>query len=224
MSPQATPQMIRDFGKAGFAAIAAAVALMMAPTGSARADDADVCSNASGDVAIAACTRAIDSGRLTRENLVVTFYNRGMEYRAKGNYAAAITDYGSALAIDPNYLAAWNNRGLAKKESGDLDGAFADYSQAIRLKADYAFGYNNRGVVLREKGDLDGALRDFDRAIAIDPGYVATYTNRGLTHERRGDSMKARADFAQALKLPDKHSNSTWAKNTAQEHLRKLGN
>src|SRR5262249_39594187 len=58
--------------------------------GAAAADDLDVCHDASGDVAISACTRAIESGHLSKHNLAVAYTNRGGEGRGEGGGGRAI--------------------------------------------------------------------------------------------------------------------------------------
>src|ERR1700761_9583648 len=67
-----------------------AMLLSMRP---AAADDADTCTHGSGDDRIAACTRAINSGRWTGSGLAWAYLNRGKAYRDKADYDRAIQDY-----------------------------------------------------------------------------------------------------------------------------------
>ena len=55
----------------------------------ARADDAQVCADESGDVAIAACTRAIKSGRYGGHALAAVYNNRCTEYLDKEEFVTA---------------------------------------------------------------------------------------------------------------------------------------
>ena len=50
----------------------------------AVADDLDKCAAVAGEEAIAACTRAISSGRLHDHDLAAEYYNRGIKYGSKG--------------------------------------------------------------------------------------------------------------------------------------------
>ena len=63
----------------------------------AAADDADTCATAVGDDAIAACTRAISSGRLHDHGLAAEYYNRGITYGTERDYDHAIADYTDCL-------------------------------------------------------------------------------------------------------------------------------
>src|SRR3989344_6946387 len=111
-----------------------------------RADDADDCVKTSGDVRIAACTRAIESGRWQGANLALAYNNRGIAKRAKGDLNGAIADYNRALELDPRHANAYINRGYAKQVRGDHDGAITDYNRALKFDPQYALAYNNRGL------------------------------------------------------------------------------
>ena len=121
---------------------------MLVVAGPAAADDATLCSSEAGDVTIAACTRAINSGAGRPS---INYYNRGDAYRVKGDTDRAIADYTEAIRLDPKYANAYHNRGLAYRDKGDTDRAIADYTEAIRLDPKYANAYNNRGVAYATK-------------------------------------------------------------------------
>src|SRR5262252_945743 len=77
---------------------AIAATLATAPVG---ADDADTCAKASGDVAIAACTRVVALGRYSGNNLATLYSNRGVEYAKKGDLDRAIADEDQAIKLNP---------------------------------------------------------------------------------------------------------------------------
>ena len=66
--------------------------------GPAAADDVMRCYREAGDVRIAACTRAINSGA-GRPSM--NYNNRGNAYRAKGEMDRAIADLTEAIRLDP---------------------------------------------------------------------------------------------------------------------------
>jgi tetratricopeptide (TPR) repeat protein len=166
-----------------------AAAILVANGASAAADDFESCAKASGDRAIAACTRAIDSGEYEGKDLASLFYNRGWELDEKGEYRRAIADYGRAIDLNPraNY---YTNRGLAYSSLDDLDRAIEDYDEAIRLDAKHATAWNNRGVAYEKKGDLPRALRNFNEAIRLDPDYKKAIDNR----RRVNDTLRKRGN------------------------------
>ena len=109
-----------------------------------KSSDARTCDQATGDTAIAACTRAIDSGKYKGRYLAILHADRAFEASNKGQYDIAITDYTQAIELNPKYAVAYNGRGLAYRAKGDNDRALADYSQAIQLNPKLAVAYNNR--------------------------------------------------------------------------------
>jgi tetratricopeptide (TPR) repeat protein len=129
--------------------------------GVAAADDLQTCHDESGDVAIAGCTRAIESGRLTKKNMAVAFTSRGVEWRAKGDLDRAIRDHTEAIRVDPNGYLAFFNRGNAYLQKGDVDGALADYGAALRINSKDPVVFHNRGIAYQRKGDTVSANADF---------------------------------------------------------------
>jgi tetratricopeptide (TPR) repeat protein len=98
----------------GLAIILPAMLLALAPVrASAQADDRTTCERASGDTALAACDRAIASGRYSGIELAKLHTNRGVERKRKGDLDGAIADYDAAIKLNPNDLFAFNNRGNA---------------------------------------------------------------------------------------------------------------
>jgi len=137
--------------------------LLLALAQPAAAQDGKICYEASGDVAIAACSRAIASGQYRGQGLASLYYNRGTEYKDKEQYDRAITDFNEALRLNPKYPSAYNNRGIAYYKKGDHDRAIADYTQAINLEPK-SNRYYNRGLAWRDKGDKNRAIADFTEA------------------------------------------------------------
>ena len=91
---------------------------LLALAGPAAADDFDTCYEATGDVAIAACDRAIASGRYSGTKLSQLYNNRGAEYRKKAEYGRAVADSSEAIRLDPNNAPAYAQRGTAYYKAG----------------------------------------------------------------------------------------------------------
>lgn len=106
---------------ASFAALVALqlVIVGLSATPGVAADDSALCHDASGDAAIAACTRAIQSGKLTPANLAAAFNGRGYELLLKKEYDRAISDFSEAIKLSPNYSHAYENRSKAWRAKDD---------------------------------------------------------------------------------------------------------
>ena len=95
----------------------------------------------------------------------VAFYDRGVDWRAKGNDTSAIADYDEAIRLNPKYEYAYVNRGLAWHSKGNDDRAIADYDQAARLDPKDADAYYYRGDAWYAKGDHDRAIANYTETI-----------------------------------------------------------
>jgi len=74
---------------------------------SAAADDWKICADTlKRDAVIAACTRAIDSGQYTAQDLATLYTSRGLAYWAKGQLDRFSQDFDQALRLDPRFAEA----------------------------------------------------------------------------------------------------------------------
>jgi tetratricopeptide (TPR) repeat protein len=100
--------------------------------------DADfrACEKSSGADGIAACDRAIASGKFTGRSLSYLYNDRGFMLMQKGAIEAALVDLNKAIGIDSaNFYAYWN-RGAISAAKRDFDGARADFTTALALDPD----------------------------------------------------------------------------------------
>jgi tetratricopeptide (TPR) repeat protein len=161
-----------------FPAIAIAAVMVLGYCNSAAADDRAVCKTASGDTAIEACTRAIDSkkfnGAKQKRVLSLLYTNRGVEYEIMKEYDKAIADHDQAIKIDPKNPAPYNNRGNACLGKLDYEHALADFDMAVKLNPKYAEAFFNRGMAKRNHGDMGGSEEDIAQAKLLQPGIGAS--------------------------------------------------
>lgn len=161
-----------------FPAIAIAAVMVLGHCNSAAADDRDLCKTASGDTAIEACTRAIDSKKFNNKKqarvLSLLYTNRGVEYEIKQEYDKAIADHDVAIKVDPKNAAPYNNRGSVYLAKQDYEHAIADFDMAVKLNPKYAEAFFNRGIAKRNHGDMAGGEEDIAQAKVLQPGIGAT--------------------------------------------------
>jgi lipoprotein NlpI len=178
----------------------------------ARANDLDQCAQLSGDKAIAACTRAIDSGLWHGAHLARAHNARGTAHYSLGDYDRAIVDYNEALRRDPKLSFAYNNLGNALRAKGDDEAAITDYSRAIELDPKFIVAYLNRGNAAYAGGHKDRAFADYNSAIRLDPKSGYAYRERAIANLYAGRVDKASADIVQAGKLnPADPYTALWA-------------
>jgi tetratricopeptide (TPR) repeat protein len=157
------------FWKFGLIPLLALIALAVSPR-PAAADDYETCEKESGDVAIAACSRALATGRYKGRQLAAIYDNRGVEYANKHDFDRAFADYDEAIRTDPKFAFPYSNRGDARRLNGDVEQGLADLNQAIRLDPNFGNAYYNRGLAWEAKQDLQRALADFKKYAELVPG------------------------------------------------------
>lgn len=124
------------------------------------------CEQSSGKEAMAACDRAIASGKYSGDELATLYLDRGVE---QGDPNAGLADFSEALRINPKSFRALSNRGATYNELEQYDRALEDLNQAVELKPDYAMAYRNRGDAYRGKGDREHAIADYRKALSLNP-------------------------------------------------------
>src|SRR4051812_31354774 len=167
----------------------------------AAADDRDTCMKESGDEAIAACTRAINSGRYSGRQLAALLSNRCAEWPDKQENDKAIEDCSQALKLDPTSAEALSNRAHAYFAKDQYDRAIEDLNQAIRLSPNDADLFNNRGLAYENKDQHDRAIEDFNQAIRLKPDHAMAFFGRASSWELKLDLQHALADYKKFSEL-----------------------
>ena len=94
------------------------------------------------DRAIADFDRAIKAN----PHYELALNNRGMIYKAKGEFERALKDFDQALAINSGFAVAMLNRGETLEKVGFHDRAIKDLDRVIKLNAGGPQAYNARGT------------------------------------------------------------------------------
>ena len=127
--------------------------------------------------------------------------NRGLSYVALGKSKNAITDFKSALVIDPHHAIAQFNLTQEMELSGNMDAT--TYDQIIENNPQFTSAYVNRALMRLNANNIRGAISDYSKAISIDPHDPILYLNRALAREKAKQPKLALSDLNQALKLDD---------------------
>jgi tetratricopeptide (TPR) repeat protein len=155
------------------ALLAAAVVAGQLASTPARADqksDIDACfsgNDARATERISACTRIIESGKLSEHDLAGAYNWRGEAYRILKQYELALADYGRSIEINPQSVYPFANRAEVYRLQGKFDLVIADTTQAIRVDPMLNASYAIRGMAYEKSGDTTHARADFNKALAL---------------------------------------------------------
>jgi len=151
---------------------AAVIAGQIAPT-PARADqksDVDACfsgNDARATERIPACTRVIESGKVSQHDLAGAYNWRGEAYRILKQYELALADYSRSIELNPQSVYPFANRAEVYRLQGKYDLVIADTTQAIRVDPMLNASYAIRGMAYEKIGDKDHARADFNKALSL---------------------------------------------------------
>jgi tetratricopeptide (TPR) repeat protein len=111
-------------------------------------------------------------------NLASAFYQRGLIFMLRKDFASAISDFSEAIRSSPAYAAAYLERGNAFMQMGRQDEALASFDSAIAEAPAFGRAYAARARFHRQNHELEKALRDFNEAVRLDPKPVAVSRER----------------------------------------------
>src|SRR5208282_5822806 len=173
----------------GLSSVVEATGIDFAKSASAALDRGDW------DEAIGLYGQAIGAGDLSKENLAIVHYDRGIAYSRKGEVDKAITDYNAAIQLLPEYVEAYHGRATAYRDKELTEKAIADYDAAIRFAPDDAFAYENRGRAFLHVGKVDAAINDMAKAVSLAPtdSYAVLWLHLAHRSAKQDDS----AEFSQ---------------------------
>lgn len=123
---------------------------------------------------------------------------------AQHNYAAAASDEGKILKIDPNSAMDLNNRCWFLALDGRLNDALGYCQQALKITPQDPATLDSTGFVYLRLGNNQQAIYYYDLALKADPKLASSLYGRGLAEQKIGDAKAAKADIALAKKYdPD---------------------
>lgn len=70
----------------------------------------------------------------------------------QGRFEAAITDYTTAIALNPTHCRAYYNRAFSHDRLNQYDEAVADYTRALAIEPGNATALHNRGSLYERIG------------------------------------------------------------------------
>jgi tetratricopeptide (TPR) repeat protein len=103
--------------------------------------------------------------------------NLGNALLKKGELDQAITQFQSALQINPYFARTYYNLGNAFRKEGRLDAAIAYYQKALQLEPDYTEACYNLGNAFLQTGRTVEAISYYQKTVLINPDYVEGLNN-----------------------------------------------
>lgn len=143
-----------------------------------------------------------------RPNSAWAHHVRGEALRAERRMEEAAKEYGTAMALDPSYVAPVANLGFAKLAVGKPDEAIALLERAIqmspldpRLDPMLAVWHSRIGLAQMYMGQSIRAVSTLRKALALNPELPWVHFYLGAALALRGEIEEARASLTEAKRL-----------------------
>ncbi len=134
-----------------------------------------------------------------------TFHNaRGLWLQQTRRYQEALTEFQSALALNPGNPTILNAIGLCCLKLDKGDDALRAFDAAIAINPNVAHHHYRRGLTLANRGDHEGAALAHQRALDLLPDFPEALASLASIAARKAQADKARDLAARALALKPK--------------------
>jgi tetratricopeptide (TPR) repeat protein len=118
------------------------------------------------------CTLAIETESMNRRDRAGTYVNRGVIRMRRQEYAAAQTDFNTAIRLKPDMGEAYVNRGGALVGQKRYMEALLDIDKGLALGPEEPEkAYYNRGLANEGLDDIKAAYFDYLRALELKPDW-----------------------------------------------------
>lgn len=118
------------------------------------------------------CDVALAGEAATQYDIVATHVNRGILRSRLGDTQGALTDFDTALRLDPNQPEAYLNKGVVLIRQDHADAALPLFTMALAKNTRRpALAYYGRGIAHEELGNLQSAYADYKRASQEAPNW-----------------------------------------------------
>lgn len=144
---------------------------------------------------------------------------RGLAEAVKGNIKKALSDFNTAISLDPNNGIAYYARGKAKYDLGLKEEALKDYNKTVELNLKSPELYADMGLAKSNLGRKEEAINDYDDAIRLNPKYANAYCNRGNAKSDLGRKEEAINDYDKAIKHGPKNAEAYYNRGGAKFDL-----
>lgn len=135
-----------------------------------------------------------------RSNEAIRRNNFGAELQKQGRLEEAVTQFQTAIELDPGYAAARLNLGFLYDRMGRIEEAIAQYQKVIELDPGSLLARNNLGVLYDKTGRYDEAIAEFEQVLRIDASDATALKNLEIARKNKGVVQEREQHFVQARK------------------------
>jgi tetratricopeptide (TPR) repeat protein len=127
---------------------------------------------------------------------------RGKGHVEMGDPTRALTDFETAIGINPKLGEAYYGRAWVKGLGGDWDGEIADATLAMTLDPSLTLLYYRRmGHAYSGKGDIAQGIEYYNRVLDVEPNNAGTLFNRAGLYLQQRNYEQALSDLQRIVRF-----------------------
>jgi len=134
------------------------------------------------------------------------FRKRADYYVTAGELDKAITDYSSAMRINPRDIQSYVYQENVYMRKNEMKNALYDLDQAIRLDPHIALFYSNRACVKLHLHDFEGSLSDCNTCMALDSCIPDVYNILAIIDYQKKDTNGCIKNLTKAIELKPEYA------------------
>lgn len=131
----------------------------------------------------------------------VAYFGRGTCYERVRRFSNALSDFDSAIGLDPDYYDAHLERGKCLAFLRRYEQAELDFKELIRIRSDLSSGYAVLGTLYDAEKKYDAAIAQYSALIRMGTDDYLAYSMRTRTDVAKGDLDAALADADKVVTL-----------------------
>ncbi|ANQ49006.1 tetratricopeptide repeat protein [Flammeovirga sp. MY04] len=136
---------------------------------------------------------------LNHPRKVDIYYRRGISYFLENDFLNAISDFDSAIRIEPDHVQALWKKAQAYFHLDSRVLMMETLDQLSIVQPDNPITWHDMGTLYYKNKNFDKAKDCFTKALIIDPKMSVSYNHRGVVYNKLHDAAKAFDDFNRAI-------------------------
>jgi superkiller protein 3 len=166
------------------------------------------------DEAIAAFDRKINANsfelktRSDSTSMARVYFNKGMCYMLKQDYASAVTNLRSGLFLENNFKQAWTWLAQSYSQVDSSEQMKAAYEQVLRLDPTSSEANRQIGVYYLVKKNFDGAIAYLKKAVELESNHELSHLWLAQAYHSVAKVPEACAEYKTTLRINSKNADA----------------
>ena len=125
-------------------------------------------------------------------------FTLGLAYKEEGKTDQAVSEFRTAIQLDPTQSFAYSGLGTIKLEQNSLGEAVENFKRAIDLNSGNSQAHFGLGSAYSRMGQLDDAIKELNTSLYQFPNSWPTHMELGKAYAKQGNTVAALKEYMQS--------------------------